>query len=98
MAYPNETWGERDSRRWYLGIAISVIASVILGIAWLAFGVGGNLLVYSLAVCPAGLRHRRPSRHRCCRRIGDPSIAMDQRVNYDSQSTPVSCLSFVEFG
>jgi hypothetical protein len=50
MAYPNESWGERDRRRRGWTIAVSLVASIILGIAWLAFGVGGNLLVYSLGI------------------------------------------------
>jgi hypothetical protein len=50
MAYSNETWGERDARRWRRGITVSLVASAVLGILWLAFGIGGNLLFFSLAM------------------------------------------------
>jgi hypothetical protein len=50
MAFRSETWGERDSRRWRWWIAVLFLASVVLGIVRLAFGIGGNLLLYSLAM------------------------------------------------
>jgi len=50
MPFFTETWGERDSRRWRRGITVSLVASAVLGILWLAFGIGGNLLFFSLAM------------------------------------------------
>ena len=50
MAYRNESWGERDSRRWCWWIAALLVASAALGIVRLAFGIGAKLLFYSLAM------------------------------------------------
>jgi hypothetical protein len=50
MAYRNESWGERDSRHWRWWIVALVVASAALGIVRLAFGIGGELLSYLLAM------------------------------------------------
>jgi hypothetical protein len=42
--------GDRDTRRWLQGLVVSLLASIIFGVAWFAFGIRGRLLGYSLAM------------------------------------------------
>ena len=43
-------WGERDFQRWLWWIAALLAASAVLCLLWLVFGIGRNLLIYSLAM------------------------------------------------